>query len=125
LKLSERPTAIVAANDDNAFAVLAACRSLGICVPDDMSVVGFDDISFSIHSYPPLTTMRVDKEQVGRIAIRRLLARIDEQKSETIRSPAVNVVVSTVLIKRESCAPPQTIPKSGKIIPITGVLDEK
>jgi LacI family transcriptional regulator len=125
LTKSDRPTAIVAANDDNAFAALAACRTLGVCVPNDMSVVGFDDVSFSIHSYPPLTTMRVDKEQIGRIAIRRLLARIDEQRGEEVRSPAVNMVVSTTLIRRESCAPPQTIPKFGKIIPITGELDEK
>jgi LacI family transcriptional regulator len=102
----DRPTAIVAANDVNAFAVLAACRGLGLSIPEDMSVVGFDDISFSVHSYPPLTTMRVDKEQVGRIAVRRLLTRIEESRQQDIKLPTVHLVVPTTLVERQSCVPP-------------------
>ncbi|BDI31618.1 LacI family transcriptional regulator [Capsulimonas corticalis] len=101
------PTAIVAANDMNAFAVLAACRTLGLSVPKDLSVVGFDDTTFSIHSYPALTTVRVNKGQMGRLAVRQLIARIEEAREGATPLPSANFVVPVSLVERESCAPPR------------------
>ena len=103
----DAPTAVVAANDWNAFMVTAACRAQGLSIPEDISVVGFDDISFSAHSYPPLTTVRVDKEQMGRLAVRRLLARIEESRAGAPPMPPTHLVVPTCLVVRESCAPPR------------------
>ena len=110
LKCGCRPTAIVAASDLNAFAIMAACHRLGLSIPGDISVIGFDDISLSAHSHPPLTTMRADKEQVGRLAVRRLLDRIEERKEQNTGSPAFRVVVPAYLIERDSCAPPRRDP---------------
>ena len=107
LTASDRPTAIVAANDMNAFAVLAACRTMGLGVPKDLSVVGFDDTTFSIHSYPSLTTVRVNKGQMGRLAVRQLLARIEEARTGATPLPSANFVVPVSLVERESCAPPR------------------
>jgi LacI family transcriptional regulator len=103
---SNAPTAVVAANDWNAFVVLATCRNHGLSVPGDVSVIGFDDISFSGHSYPPLTTVRVEKAEMGRLAIRRLLARIAEAQTETAPAPAISLIAPVSLVERESCAPP-------------------
>lgn len=100
------PTAVVAANDWNAFAILAACRTQGLAVPEDVSVVGFDDITFSSHSYPPLTTVRVNKEEMGRLAVRRLLSRIEEAQRGDNPAPAISLIAPISLVDRESCAPP-------------------
>lgn len=107
LLLSEdRPTALVCANDRNAFAALTACRALGLSVPDDISVAGFDNTGASVHSHPPLTTVEVNKEQMGRLAVRQLLARIGKIRSGSVALPATNFVIPVELVKRASCAPP-------------------
>jgi LacI family transcriptional regulator len=103
---SSGATAIVAANDWNALTALSACRSLGLRVPTDVSVIGFDDISSSVHAYPPLTTVRVDKEQMGRLAVRRLLSRIEACQSGASLAPPVQLTVPVRLVARASCAPP-------------------
>ncbi|MDQ2688203.1 MAG: LacI family transcriptional regulator [Armatimonadota bacterium] len=104
--LPEPPTAIVAANDVIGFGLLTACRALGLCVPQDVSIVGFDDTAFSVHAYPALTTVRVDKEQMGRLAVRQLLTRIAEAQSEAGQLPAAHLIVPVSLVERDSCAPP-------------------
>lgn len=71
-------TAIVAANDQMALGVLRALSERGVGVPVDVSVVGFDDIPEAQYFQPPLTTVRLDFERQGRIAIRRLLALIGD-----------------------------------------------
>ncbi len=62
---AQRPTALFCANDEMAAGVLAAARGLGIAVPRELSVVGFDDITMSNYTDPPLTTVGVDKEALG------------------------------------------------------------
>ncbi len=71
LSLSERPTAIVAASDTQAFGVLAAARDLGLRVPYDVAVIGFDDIEPA--SYMNLTTVRANMHMSGKLAARYLL----------------------------------------------------
>lgn len=93
------PTAFFAEDDLLAAAVLRALPRFGYRVPQDISVVGFDDISTAALCSPPLTTMAVSRSQLGRLAIERLIARIrgDDQ-------PPLWVQVSTHLVERESVA---------------------
>ncbi len=66
------PTAFFADNDMIALGAIKAMTDMGISVPDDVSVVGFDDLPFSSISAPPLTTLRVPKQEMGRVAVRRI-----------------------------------------------------
>ncbi len=58
-------TAIAAANDDTAFPILAAAHRLGIRIPEDLAVIGFDDVPLARHAYPALTTVRIEGAQLG------------------------------------------------------------
>lgn len=69
LSLAERPSAIFACNDDIAAAVLATAHSMGLKVPDDVSLVGFDDAPIARMVWPPLTTCRQKMELTGYMAI--------------------------------------------------------
>ena len=102
-RLPERPTAIFAANDWQAILIMHACRSLGLRVPEDLSLVGFDDIEFSSQTWPPLTTVRVEKEQLGRLAIRRLQERLLAQDNSPEAMPPVTIEAPVSLITRQSC----------------------
>lgn len=93
-----RPTAIFAANDGLAIGVLKAARQLGISVPEQLSVLGFDDIDFAIHTDPPLSTIRVFKRQIGREAAKRLMEMIDGASGQ----PVIKTIVSTELVIRQS-----------------------
>lgn len=76
LARSDRPTAVIAVNDLQAIAVLRAAADLGLSVPDDVSVAGFDDVPFSRLLTPSLTSVHRDTEWVGRTAFRLLLERM-------------------------------------------------
>ena len=69
LKLAERPTAVFCANDALALGLLDAARDRGLSVPGDVAVVGFDDVEGASLASPPLTTVRVPKEQLGETAL--------------------------------------------------------
>jgi DNA-binding LacI/PurR family transcriptional regulator len=77
-----RPTAIFCANDLMAAAVLRAAREVELAVPRDLSVVGFDDISMASYVDPPLTTISVVKEHLGRRAMDLLIERIQGSKAK-------------------------------------------
>ncbi|MBN3856337.1 LacI family transcriptional regulator [Paraburkholderia sp. Ac-20340] len=76
LKLPDPPSAIFAANDQSAFGAIAAVREAGLRVPDDISVVGFDDIPMSAQFHPALTTVRQPFQQMSSSAVNALLAQI-------------------------------------------------
>lgn len=76
----ERPTAIMAANDAMAIGCIRQLRERGLHVPEDVAVVGFDDIEMSSHVDPPLTTVRVFKEEMGKLAVQRLVDMIRSKK---------------------------------------------
>jgi len=97
MKLKERPTAIFSGNDINAIYGYKAVRDAGLDIPRDVSFVGFDDIELSRLTVPPLTTVRVYKEELGSIAVRQLLSAIQEDREEP-----ETVIVPTRLVKRES-----------------------
>ena len=90
-------TAVFAANDINAIYGYKAINGLNLKVPDDISVIGFDDIDLAKISNPPLTTVRVYKEELGSIAVRTLLNMI----RGGINLPKTTIV-PTKLIERES-----------------------
>jgi LacI family transcriptional regulator len=99
-------TAIFACNDLIAVnSVMVALRQLGYRVPEDVSVVGFDDTSIATESSPPLTTVRVDRELMGIMGVQRLM----ERAANPERSP-VKLMVSTRLIKRDSVRLPADQP---------------
>lgn len=66
------PTGFFVDNDIIALGVIKALNEMGYRVPDDISLVGYDDLPYSAVSQPALTTIRVGKEEMGRIAVRRL-----------------------------------------------------
>jgi len=70
------PTAVIAADDKCAAAVLQMARHAGVPIPDDLSVIGFSDTEYCHTWYPPLTTVRQPKEELGREAVRLLTALI-------------------------------------------------
>ena len=75
-------TALFAYNDLIAAGALQACRDLGRRVPDDMAIVGFDDIQFAAMMQPALTTVYIDKYDLGRQAVTRLLEMLNEPGSD-------------------------------------------
>lgn len=77
-------TALFGVNDEAAITAMHVAQSSGRRVPDDLSVVGFDDIDAARSMMPPLTTMRVDKVGMGRIAVQLLADRVEFPESETI-----------------------------------------
>jgi len=93
----EKPTAIFAANDINAIYGYKAIKDLNLKIPEDISIVGFDDIDLSQIASPPLTTVRVYKEELGSIAVRTLIKMINKEIEH-----AVTTVVPTTLVERES-----------------------
>lgn len=94
LALPERPTAIFCANDDMAFGALQAAAELGLKVPADVSIAGFDDVPAAAAVTPPLTTVRQPLEEIGMRAVDELIAIIGgRQKSGSrIELPARLVV---------------------------------
>ncbi len=101
----DRPTAILAANDPHAYRVMQICHTLGLRIPQDLSVMGFDADQFSALSTPALTTMRVDTEYLGRLAVRRLLLRLQENTDGKTPELSVNMEVPVSLLVRASCGP--------------------
>jgi LacI family transcriptional regulator len=97
----DAPTALLTANDYCAFHAIRVCRGIGLRIPDDISLIGFDDIPFSMHTDMPLTTMRVDKEAMGRLAVRRLYARMQAEGVDNC--PPVCNLLPVALVARQSC----------------------
>lgn len=100
LKNKRHATAFFCSNDEMAAGVLRAARERGVRVPEDLSVVGFDDILMSSFTDPPLTTVSVVKEELGRRAMSRLLQLL-EGDDDTVRTESL----SAHLVVRGSTAP--------------------
>jgi DNA-binding LacI/PurR family transcriptional regulator len=85
LALPERPTAVYTVSDKTAFGALEAIKDAGLRVPDDISLVGFDDVADSAHTVPPLTTVHVPKYEMGVLAMQRLFTLIETGKRTPLR----------------------------------------
>ncbi|MEU7857518.1 LacI family DNA-binding transcriptional regulator [Nonomuraea sp. NPDC049141] len=99
LSLPDPPTAIFAGSDLMAFGVFEAARQRGLRVPEDLSVVGFDDLPLSKSAWPPLTTVRQPLQEMAALATRTVLAMKRGEAPESRR-----VELATDLIVRESTA---------------------
>jgi LacI family transcriptional regulator len=103
LDLAEAPTAIFASSDQMALGVYEAVRQRGLRVPDDISVVGFDDLPEARWSSPPLTTVRQPLAEMGLLAARTVLRL---SRGEELESPRIEL--ATDLVVRDSTAPAAT-----------------
>ena len=111
LELPDPLTAIFASNDVSAFGVMEAVWEQGLRIPDDVSVVGFDDIPQAAHVHPPLTTVRQPLEEMGRTATRMLLEYIKDPQR-----PIERVELPTELVIRETCCPPRANKGGGEFL---------
>ena len=99
LGLEKPPTAIFASNDPMAFGVMKAIQQVGLRIPEDISVIGFDDITSSAETHPPLTTVRQPLREMGRVGAQIILDMLRGHPH------LPKVELRTSLILRDSCAP--------------------
>ncbi|MBN1121266.1 MAG: LacI family DNA-binding transcriptional regulator [Anaerolineae bacterium] len=90
-------TAVFACNDEVAIRTMQSAQELGRRIPDDLSVIGFDNIELSQHIFPRLTTMRVDKMGMGRLAAQLLLNRIEFPEGGLVRT-----IIYPSLVRRDT-----------------------
>jgi LacI family transcriptional regulator len=101
LARADRPTAIFAASDLTALGVLEAARQARVRVPEDLSVVGYDDTPAALWSAPPLTTVGQNMAGMGQVALRTLVQQADGQEPVSHR-----IELATYLVERGSTAEP-------------------
>ena len=99
LSSNPRPTALFVSNDPMAYGAMKAIRQAGLHIPDDVSIVGFDDIASSSETLPPLTTVRQPLREMGRVGAQIILDMVRG------RSHLPMAELHTSLILRDSCAP--------------------
>lgn len=89
----ERPTAIICGHDIIAVGALAGCRTLGISVPDELSLTGFEDLDLAAAVNPPLTTVHFPGAELGALAGEEIMKRIDQSSTETQIEVQINLIV--------------------------------
>lgn len=105
MSLDAPPTAVFCANDETAIGFISQARTMGFSCPEDISVVGFDDIELAAHFVPALTTMRQPTETLGQMAAEALLDKLEGVSSW---QKTTRIVLQSVLVARDSVAPPKT-----------------
>jgi len=103
LDLPEPPTAVFAGNDEQALGVVEAARTRGLRIPEDLSVVGFDDTQLARMASPPLTTVRQPLREMGAVAVRTALRLA---AGETVDSHHVELATELVVRGSTAVAPP-------------------
>lgn len=97
LQSKELPDVLICANDSNAFAVVSALKDIGLRVPEDVGVVGFDDTPLCEKSIPKITTVQVQKELMGEVAVSNLIDRIHRKDNIPMTQ-----LLSVKVIERDS-----------------------
>ncbi|SFL69623.1 LacI family DNA-binding transcriptional regulator [Halanaerobium salsuginis] len=97
MQLDKLPTAIFAANDAIAIGLMQNFKKYGIKIPEDISLIGFDNIEITAFTTPKISTIDIDKQAMGQEAARKLFARIADPEKKATKS-----VITTDLIARES-----------------------
>jgi LacI family transcriptional regulator len=92
-------TAVVAANDMMALGVMQECRSAGVAIPGDLSIIGFDDIAIASLTEPALTTVSLSRQALGREAVAALMGTIEDAAHQGMEIP-----IPTTLVVRRSTA---------------------
>ncbi|MRV72695.1 LacI family DNA-binding transcriptional regulator [Duganella sp. FT92W] len=111
LALSTRPTAIFASNDDMAAAVVAVAHRMGLDVPGDLTVAGFDDTPLATTIWPELTTVRQPIADMAEAAVRFVVQQIRAKREGEDAEPA-QMVMDFTLVRRQSDAAPRIRPPS-------------
>jgi LacI family transcriptional regulator len=106
LERKARPTAVFVASDEVALGALKAAKRAGVAVPDELAIVGFDDLPIAPFVEPALTTVRVPAREIGIVAARALIDAVTHANAR--RKPAA--VLATELIIRDSSGPPRSAP---------------
>ena len=106
LELDPRPSAIFAANDMTALETMAVAQSMGLTVPGDISIIGFDNVPESALAEPPLTTIEQPLHEMGAEAVRLVIDLIDNPSG-----PPARIVLPTRLVVRQSCRALEDGPK--------------
>lgn len=109
----ELPTAVIAANDLMALGAIDEFRTAGLNVPRDISVCGFDDIAFAALANPPLTTVRLPRNELGRRAVEAVLETLAHPESQ-----GIEITIPTHLVIRGSTAPVRVEIKNKGFIPV-------
>jgi LacI family transcriptional regulator len=104
LDLAPPPTAIFASNDEMAAGVVHAARQRGLAIPDDLSIIGFDDTAIAAHMWPPLTTVRWPIMSMARSAALKLVGNVIDPSTE-VDEPSMFI---STLVRRSSVASPRT-----------------
>jgi DNA-binding LacI/PurR family transcriptional regulator len=104
LKLKSRPTAAMCSNDMTAIGVMHALYRQGLRVPDDFSVVGFDDIHIAEVTIPPLTTIQMSRFELSKAAVTALRAHVEDNPNATAKR---EYNIETQLVVRESTSAPK------------------
>ncbi|HZR99844.1 MAG TPA: LacI family DNA-binding transcriptional regulator [Chloroflexota bacterium] len=102
---AQRPTAVFAANDLAALGAISAARRAGLRVPEDLSVVGSDDLPAGRHASPALTTVQVPVAAMGRLATELLVRRLRGEAAAD--APPTRTILPVTLVVRGSTAPPR------------------
>jgi DNA-binding LacI/PurR family transcriptional regulator len=101
LSLPKRPTAVLCSNDMTALGVMHECHRKGLSIPEDLSLVGFDDIKLAQFVLPPLTTVRMSQSELAHIAFNALLKELER---DTPSEAGTEYMLETSLVLRESTA---------------------
>jgi len=102
LRLPQTPSAIFCANDNMAMGAIRALQEHGVQIPEDMSILGFDDIPSASQSRPPLTTIKQPTQEMVRDAIGLLIHGMDGEIM-----PTGHRIMPTEFVQRSTCAPPR------------------
>jgi LacI family transcriptional regulator len=98
LSLKKPPTAIICANDSMAIAALGKITQEGLTVPDDISIIGFDDIAVASQIHPPLTTVSAPIKKIAELAVNMLISQIQNKEIEN-----KHIALPARLVKRSTC----------------------
>lgn len=97
MKADPKPTVVMCGNDVLAMGAISKARELGLDVPDDVSITGFDDIELARYLWPPLTTVHVPHRKMGRVAARALIDLIEKRSTKVSRKLDVSIVMRSSL----------------------------
>ena len=102
IEMEQPPTAVFCGNDEMAVGVYKAARDAGVSIPEDLSVIGFDDSPIAERIWPTLTSVRLPIEHMGRIAAQLLVSNHDRMSMEP---PSAVSVMPSLVVRDSTCAP--------------------
>ena len=113
--LDQPPTAVLCSNDMTAIGVMREAYERNVKVPDELSVVGFDDIHLTEFTIPPLTTVRMSQHELAKIAFQALLNEVDEPRAQ---QPHKYELITNLVLRRSTALAPggntSTPPKASR-----------